>query len=180
MYRRLPEERMWWRVAQAHWGDPLSPEFSKKTGGRWNPPGGFPALYLNADKRTARCNARAFFGNGPYEPEDLRDEAAPVLVGCRLPSKQDVCDAFSEEGVLAAGLPATYPLDARGSVVDHSTCQDIGMQVRTEGKRGVHTRCARSSNAEDRELAWFPATARSVARFVERLPFSAWFWERRV
>ena len=177
-YCRLPENHTWWRVAQVHWDDPLSPVFSKVTGGRWNPPGGFSTLYLNADKQTARCNVGAFIGDGPYEPEDLRDESAPVLVGCCLPGRQDVCDAFSKEGVLAAGLPATYPLDSQGSVVGHPTCQDIGKQVRGEGKRGVHARCARSSNADDRELAWFPASARSVARLVERLPFSGWFWER--
>ena len=177
-YQRLPESRTWWRVAESHWKDPLSPEFSKDKGGRWNPPGAFATLYLNADKQTARCNVVAFIEEGPYGPEDLRDETAPVLIGCRLPGEQAVCDAHSQSGVPAAGLPATYPLDARGCVVDHSTCQDIGEQVKSEGKRGVHTRCARSSNAGDLELAWFPASTRSVAREVENLLFSDWFWDR--
>lgn len=177
-YRPLPKDRTWWRVAEVHWKDPLSPAFSRESGGRWNPPGAFATLYLNADRQTARCNVRTFIERRPYEPEDLRDEAAPILVGCQLPREQVVCDVHTKAGLLAAGLPTTYPLDAGGYVVDHSTCQDIGEQVKSERKRGVHTRCAKSSNPGDLELAWFPASARSVAREVERRPFSDWFWER--
>lgn len=177
-YQPLPKDRTWWRVAEVHWKDPLSPAFSRESGGRWNPPGAFATLYLNADRQTARCNVRTFIERRPYEPEDLRDEAAPILVGCQLPREQVVCDVHTKAGLLAAGLPTTYPLDARGFVVDHSTCQDIGEQVKFERKRGVHTRCAKSSNPDDLELAWFPASTRSVAREVARHPFSDWFWDR--
>ena len=35
---------------------------------------------------------------------------------------------------------------------------------------------AAEQNGAGRELAWFPATARSVARRVQALTFAAWFW----
>ena len=165
-YRRLSDKCTWWRVADPIWKDPLNPMYSKKTGGRWNPPNGFPTLYLNGDRQTARCNVGSFIGDGPYEPEDLRDEAAPILIGCELPRNQVVGDAVTNSGVRAAGLPDTYPLDAEGSVVKREVCQDIGTQIKAEGKRGVHARCAKSSNRGDLELAWFPASSRSGAREV--------------
>lgn len=177
-YQTLPDKHTWWRVADPAWKDPLNPTYSKETGGRWNRPGSFPTLYLNADKQTARCNVEAFIGEAPYEPEDLREESAPVLVGCQLPKSQVVCDAFTNEGVRAAGLPDTYPLDAEGSVVEHEVCQDIGMQVKEERRRGVHTRCAKSSDFGDLELAWFPASNRSKAQKMEKFRFSVWYWNR--
>ena len=177
-YQRLPDKHTWWRVADPVWKDPLNSMYSKKTGGRWNRPDGFPTLYLNGDKQTARCNVGAFIGEAPYEPEDLREESAPILIGCQLPRNQDVCDVFTDAGVRVAGLPDTYPLDAEGSIVEHEVCQDIGTQVKSEKKRGVHARCAKSSNRGDLELAWFPASSRSKAQEMQKLRFSMWYWNR--
>jgi len=72
-------------VADGTWRDPLDPSFAAQRGGRWNPPGSFPSLYLNEDQVTARTNLRAFIAGWPYEPEDLRDDNGPVLVGATLP-----------------------------------------------------------------------------------------------
>ena len=177
-YNKLPDRRTWWRVADPTWSDPLSPMYSKKTGGRWNPPESFPTLYLNGDKRTARCNLQLFAGEEPYEPEDLRGDTAPVLIACQLPRNQVVCDVHTNAGLRAADLPDTYPLDPDGDVVEYSVCQEIGEQVRIDGKRGVHARSARSLDPADLELAWFPASSRSIARGVQRLEFSAWYWAR--
>ena len=175
-YVKLPDGHPWWRVADPAWHDPLNPAYSKKLRGRWNRPGAFLTLYLNEDKQTARCNIAKFIEDKPYEPEDLVDENAPVLIGCRLPKGQVVCDVVTDMGIRAAGLPSTYPLDAKGSIVEHHICQDIGVQVKMENKRGVYARCAKSQSLEDRELAWFPASARSKAQEVEKLSFSMWYF----
>jgi hypothetical protein len=50
----LPGNRIWLRVAGPGWIHPLDPGFARHHGGRWNPPGSFPTLYLNADPVVAR------------------------------------------------------------------------------------------------------------------------------
>lgn len=172
----LPDRWTWWRIADRTWRDPLDPSFAGARGGRWNPPGSFPTLYVNEDPVTARINLRAFISGWPYEPEDLRDDNGPVLVGATLPRRQRVCDAHSRAGVTAAGLPPTYPLDAAGRSVPRDRCQPIGAKVQAAGLRGVRARGAESSDGAGRELAWFPATARSRAKQVTTLPFDAWYW----
>ena len=175
-YGNVPDSHIWWRIAEPTWNNPLNPDFAKVQGGRWNPPNSFRTLYLNGDKITARCNLKAFIAPKPYEPEDLRDDTGPVLIGCRLPRNQVVCDVHTADGVRAAGLPDTYPFDVDGESIPHKNCQEIGMQVKSEGRRGVHARSAQSSNFENLELAWFPALSRSAARPVEKLSFAEWYW----
>lgn len=172
----LPERHTWWRIADAHWHDPLDPSFAHARGGRWNPPRSFATLYLNEDPVTARLNLRHFIAGWPYEPEDLRDDSGPVLVGARLPARQQVADVHTPLGVARAGLHPNYPLDENGSPVTHARCQPIGAAARTAGLRGIRARSAQSRDGAGRELAWFPAGARSRARAVQRLPFERWFW----
>ncbi len=170
----LPEGFTWWRVADPGWENPLDPRFAGARGGRWNPPGSFPVLYLDEDRVTARLNLQAFLADWPYELEDLRDDTGPVLVGCVLPACQTVCDAHSEAGLRAVGLPTTYPLDENGAILPHAPCQAIGLRVRATHLRGVHARSARSSDGSGRELAWFPATVRMVARHGITSMLSEW------
>ncbi len=170
-----PDAHVWWRIADPEWADPLDPRFAQRRGGRWNPPGSFPVLYLNEDTVTARINLRAFIARWPYEPEDLRGDTGPMLVGCVLPRRQVVCDAHSTAGIRAAGLPDTYPLDAAGAPVPHARCQSIGARAKVAGLRGVRARSAQSRDGAGRELAWFPASARSIARRVRALAFAAWW-----
>ena len=172
----LPDTHVWWRISDPSWTDPLDPAFAQRRGGRWNPPASFPTLYLNEDVVTARLNLRAFIEEWPYEPEDLRDDTGPVLVGCTLPRRQVACDAHSPAGLQSAGLPDTYPLESDGRPVPHDRCQSVGTRAREAGLRGVRARSARSPDAAGRELAWFPATARSAARRVLTLAYTAWFW----
>ena len=172
----VPDAHVWWRIADPAWTDPLDPTFAQRHGGRWNPPDSFPTLYLNEDAVTARMNLRAFIAKWPYEPEDLRDDTGPILVGCNLPRWQVVCDAHSPAGLHAAGLPNTYPLETDSSPVPHARCQPVGTKAREAGLRGVRARSARSPDGAGRELAWFPATARSMTRRVRTLAFMAWYW----
>jgi len=172
----LPDGTTWWRIADAAWTNPLDEKYAQRRGGRWNPPDSFPTLYLNEDVVTARLNLRAFIAQWPYEPEDLRDDTGPVLVGVTLPRSQVVCDAHSREGVRAAGLPDSYPHEKDGSVVAHERCQPIGAAARAAGLRGVRARSAQVRDGAGRELAWFPATARSSAQRQQTLSFDAWFY----
>lgn len=172
----LPDTFTWWRIADPAWTDPLDADFARRRGGRWNPPDSFQTLYLNEDIVTARLNLRAFVVAWPYQPEDLRDDTGPVLVGVTLPRQQVVCDVHSRDGVRAAGLPESYPLERDGSVVLHARCQPIGAAAKADGLRGVRARSAQSRDGAGRELAWFPATARSVAQREQTLRFDAWFF----
>jgi hypothetical protein len=166
----------WLRIAEAGWADALDPSFSTLSGGRWNPPGSYPALYLNEDIVTARFNLALFISDWPYEPEDLKEDTGPVLVHAVLPRDQTVADCHTPEGVESLRLPASYPWDGKGKLIPHSTCQPIGQEVRATGLRGVRCRSARVPAGAGRELAWFPASARSKAREVARELFSAWYW----
>ncbi|MEL7451102.1 MAG: RES family NAD+ phosphorylase [Pseudomonadota bacterium] len=172
----LKDRWTWWRIAEAAWDNPLDPSFAELRGGRWNPPHSFPTLYLNEDKVTARFNLRVFIADWPYEPEDLRPDNAPVLVGARLPRRQIVCDAHTRKGIAALGLPKSYPLDLAGNPVPHLRCQPIGQQVHEAGLRGLRVRSAQTEHGAGRELAWFPATARSKAERTDTLHFDDWYW----
>lgn len=171
---RLPDGHEWLRVADPAWEDPLDPSFAQARGARWNPPGSFPTLYVNEDVVTARLNLRTFVAGWPYEPEDLRDDTGPVLVGAILPRDQRVADVHSRAGVAAVGLPPTYPLDRAGHPVGHDACQPVGVAVHGRGLRGI--RCRSAQAGAGRELAWFPATSRSRARRTVTRRFEDWFW----
>ena len=69
--RRLPNTKQWFRVADEKWDDPLDPSFAQRYGGRWNPPGSFPSLYLNEDIATARGQIYRMLEGSPVHPEDL-------------------------------------------------------------------------------------------------------------
>jgi len=173
---RLPDRHEWWRIADSDWKNLLDPGYAEAAGGRWNPPQGFPTLYLNEDLVTARINLRSFIARWPYGPEDLRDDTGPILVGAELPRRQRVADVHTREGVASVGLPATYLLDERGELVPHSRCQPIGRRARERGLRGVRCRSARAPDGAGRELAWFPATSQSRARRTRTIAFEGWFW----
>ena len=173
---RIPDDHSWWRIADPAWADPLDPAFAQRRGGRWNPPDSFPTLYLNQGKVTARLNLRAFIDGWPYEPEELREDNGPVLVECTLPRRQVVCDMHTRAGDRAAGMPVAYPLDRDGAVMAQDRCQLVGKRAKDLGLRGVRARSVQSPDGGGSELAWFPASVRSVARRVATLAFPVWFW----
>jgi hypothetical protein len=172
----LRDGHTWLRIGDPAWADPLDPAFAKRRGQRWNPPGSFPALYFNEDLVTARLNLRLFIAGWPFGPEDLRDETGPCLVSAHLPRGQRVADVHTPAGVAAAGLPSGYPLDRDGRIIEHQVCQPIGVAVHALGLRGVRCRSARAPDGAGRELAWFPANARSRANVVRNSPFEEWYF----
>jgi hypothetical protein len=171
---RLPDTATWLRVADAAWEDPLDPSFARIHGGRWNPPGSFAALYLNEDLATAHAQIVRMLEGSPVDPEDL--DAPYVLVTVRLPSRQVVADAVTDDGLDRLGLPDTYPVDGAGETVPRERCRPIGAAVKLVGLRGVHARSAATPDGSGRELAWFPARESSKARRVgPDRPFADWW-----
>ncbi len=173
---QLRDGHEWLRIADPRWSNPLDPSYAQTAGGRWNPPDSFPVLYLNEDIVTARLNIRAFVASWPYEPEDLRGDTGPALVGALLPSGQQVADIHSPRGVSAVGLPSTYPADIKGATIGHDVCQPIGAAVQAVGYSGVRCRSAQSPNGAGRELAWFPDPTGAVAKETTRVAYLEWYW----
>jgi hypothetical protein len=161
------------RVADPVWKDPLSGEYARRVGGRWNPPGAFAVVYLNGDVRVARANVLARFAGLPYGPEDLEPSAAPVLVSTEV-GPDDFADLVSDAGCVAAGLPVTYPEDAAGVTVSHGECRRVGRTAWDEGLPGIACRSAApAAPPGGEELAWFSRGRRLTALGVRR--FSDWF-----
>ncbi|MEA3511471.1 MAG: RES family NAD+ phosphorylase [Actinomycetota bacterium] len=170
----LPDGRHWLRVADTGWDDPLDPSYAQRHGGRWNPPGSFPTLYLNEDLHTARAQIIHMLEGFPVDPEDL--DAPYVLVTVSLPRSQITADAVTDAGLGRLGLPSTYPMFDDG-LVSHNKCRPIGAAVKLAGLRGVHARSAATLDGAGRELAWFPARASSKARRVSSdRSFADWWY----
>jgi RES domain-containing protein len=138
---RLPDGRVWLRVADPAWRDPLNPAFAGERGGRWNPPGSHATLYLNADVATARAQIERMLAGTPVRIDDL-DNDAYLLVAARLPRSQTCADATTGVGLRALGLAAGYPLDSSGQSIPAADCEPVGVRVREEGLRGVWCRSA--------------------------------------
>lgn len=161
------------RVADANWSDPLDASFAKDHGGRWNAPGSYPVLYLNADRETARANVRAKFAELPYGPEDLDPLDAPHLVEVMVPDGRG-CDVRPDAGLAAVGLPTTYPDDGSGQLVGWGPCQTVGREAHERDLDGVACRSAAPGGNE--ELAWFARPERRQASAGARLEFPDWYW----
>jgi len=176
---RLPDSRVWLRVAQPGWKGPLDTSYARNQGGRWNPPGSFPVLYLSADVSTARLQIERLLAGTPVAIDDL-DDNAYVLVAAGIPKSQTCVDAVSSAGLRALGLPSSYPVEKKGRLVDHRVCQPIGQKVRDARFNGVWCRSACTNDGRGRELAWFPASSRSKARALwkQPLPLSAWIYAK--
>ena len=110
LHAAVPDGHEWLRVADPGWDDPIDPSYSLASGGRWNPPGTWPALYLSHDVDTARRQIVRMLEGTPFEPDDLADDSYDIRV--TLPDQQTALDVVSEAGVAAVGLPSTYPATA--------------------------------------------------------------------
>jgi hypothetical protein len=160
------------RVADPEWSDPLSGEYSRVRGGRWNLPEGFDVVYLNRDIDVARAQVRRKLAPLAIGPEDLDPARGPVLVATEVPEAPYV-DAVSEAGLRSLGLPETYPQDGDGDIVDHATCQPIGTEAKEAGEPGVAARSAAEVPSPGEELAYFGGEQLEP---VERRGFAEWFW----
>lgn len=165
----VPIAGVYYRVADPDWADPLDPLFAAAQGQRWNPPG-LPCLYLNRDEATARANVLRLYVGLPYGPEDLDPATAPLVLEVEVPDGT-AADAFTDDGLLALGLPTTYPTDVHGALVPRDVCQRIGQSVFDGGLDGVD--CRSAAVGGDRELAWYPRDA--AVTVVTRRAFEEWW-----
>jgi RES domain-containing protein len=168
----LPETRRsgsYYRVCDPDWTDCADTTFAKAHGGRWNPPGAFGALYLNATLRVAAANARRAHAGRAIGLFDLRPEERPHLATFLIPSLR-VVDAVGDAGVRELGFPPTFPVD-----VDWAPCQAIAAHAYANGFDGAAARSAaeaRFSGSLGEELAVFDT---HVLAPTDRVPFHTWY-----
>ncbi len=125
------------RVASPDWADPFDVTFTARHGGRWNAPGGYGVLYLNATSMVASANARRWLATkGAITITDLRPARRPVAIPCQL-AATTLVDVVSADGLQAVGLPSAYPWK-----VSHAVCQPIGAGLRAAGEAGIACRSA--------------------------------------
>ncbi len=173
-FRHIPRGGEYLRVADPDWPDPLDGSYAREHGGRWNPPGSFPVVYLSRDLETARANVRLRFAGQPFTLDDLRADRRPVLVYTGVVAAAYV-DVVTDGGCAAAGLPASYPHDADGDLIPHATCQPIGQRAWDHAEPGIACRSAApEAPSGGEELAWFSRERRLVPTSTE--PFDRWFW----
>jgi len=160
------------RVADPSWRDPLSRAHSRIRGGRWNAPGAFGVVYLNASLDLARALVRARLEDRGIRPEDILPEAGPVLVRTMVPEGTYV-NAVTDAGLRSINLATTYPLDGRGKIIAHRVCQPIGQVAWTAGEQGIACRPAtRGAPPNGEELAYF---GRQKLRVENTEQFATWF-----
>ena len=165
------------RLAEPGWADPLDTSYSQKNGGRWNAPGAFRPLYLNDTIGTARIQVLHKLAGLPYGPEDLEPDQQHDLVRVDVP-RGSYLDCVSEFGLVAVGLPRTYPRHRNGRPVTHATCQPIGQQAFNGNLPGIACRCtATGATATSEELCFFDRPGQARPRLVSRTPFADWWWE---
>jgi RES domain len=164
------------RLVEPHWTDPLDTSHSRRVGGRWNAPGEFGALYLNATVDVARRQAEHKLAGHPYEIEDLEPVFQHDLVEVSVEST-DALDLVSAAGLSAVGLPPSYPADEHGNRVGHERCQPVGRAAYDEPLPALACRSAAGgATTTDEELAIFDRDVTALAAAVRRRPFASWFF----
>ena len=172
--RRVRRGGAYFRIADPNWPDPLDASYSVARGGRWNPPGSFPVLYLNRDVHTSRANLRRRFAGLPYGPELLRPEQTPLLVETTV-AEAEYVDVITDAGCREVGLPTTYPVDTHGHEIDRGRCQEIGSRAWQAGERGIACRSAATHDRSGEELALFRREGESPLPVNRRLILREWF-----
>jgi hypothetical protein len=161
------------RLAEPSWADPLDTSYSKREGGRWNPPGIFGALYLNRDVRMALLQVQHKLADYPYDVEDLDPSEQHDLVEVQV-GDCDPLDCVTADGLQAVGLTDHFPLDD-DDPLPHWICQEIAVAAYQENLPGVACRSAATdATSTDEELAVFDHEVGLVTQ-TGRRPFSDWY-----
>jgi hypothetical protein len=169
-FRRVVRGGRYVRVVDPDWSRPLEGRFAAERGGRWNPPGSFPVVYLCREDAVARAIVLRRFEGLPYSPLDLRPERRPDLVETDVPRDRFV-DVVTDDGCAASGLPRTYPRGPGSREVGWDRCRPIGLAAWKQAEPGI---ACRSAAADGEELAWFQR-GRSRLRVRRRRSFDDWF-----
>jgi RES domain-containing protein len=155
------------RVCDPSWQNPPDTSYSKAAGGRWNAPGRFGALYLNATVEVASANARLNYESEIATLFDLRPEYRPGLQLVEVASVMFV-DVVTPEGVRSLRLPTTYP-----RVVTWNRTQPIAARAYDAGQRGIACRSAALPSGE--ELAVFDRAVSTLVVPGARIGFAQWY-----
>ena len=174
-FRHLARRGGYTRVVDPGWSRPLDPSFAAERGGRWNPPGSFPVVYLCATGEVARANVLRRFAGLPYGVLDLRPDRRPSLIETDVPEHRAV-DVVTDAGCRAAGLPVSYPYDGRGRRIGWERTQPVGSTAWSQDERSIACRSAALNKGErGEELAWFPRSRADRLRVIRRRSFDDWF-----
>jgi hypothetical protein len=174
-FRHVDRGGRYARVVDPAWRRPLDPSFAAERGGRWNPPGSFPVVYLCATRDVARANVLRRFAGHAYGLLDLLPDRRPALVESDVPEHRAV-DVVTDAGCRAAGLPVTYPFDGRRRRIGWQRTQPIGATAWQSGERSIACRSAALPRGErGEELAWFPRVAADRLTVATRRAFDDWF-----
>ena len=168
-----PANHVWLRVCDPAWSDPLDASHAARTGGRWNPPHSWNALYLNRDLYTARAQIARLLQGSPVEPEDLADDAFS-LVAVTVPAGLVALDVVTDEGIAQLALPASYPLNSNGQLVAHARCQVIAATAHSAQLDGVECRSAATRDGSGREFAWWPHDGARAVQVGRVRRFGTW------
>ncbi|HVF07770.1 MAG TPA: RES family NAD+ phosphorylase [Actinomycetota bacterium] len=162
-------------MADPAWRRPLDATFAAERGGRWNPPGSFPVLYLCRTPAVARANVERRFEGLPYGVLDLDPDRRPQLVATRVPPHRSV-DIVTDLGCRSAGLPSSYPYDGRGARIAWARTQPLGVAAHDAGERSITCRSAAlPRGASGEELAWFVRSRADALELIERRTLDDWF-----
>ncbi len=174
-FRHVTRSGRFVRVADPDWRRPLDSSFAAVRGGRWNPPGSFPVLYLCASPTVARDVVLGRFAGLPYGLLDFRSGRRPVLIETEVPSHR-AADVVTDAGCRAASLPVSYPYDARGRKIGWVRTQPIGRAAWEQGERSIACRSAAMPQGGDgEELAWFVRERADRLAVSARRSFDEWF-----
>jgi hypothetical protein len=167
-----PNGHLWLRVCKSTWEDPVDTSFARQSGGRWNPPESWDALYLSRDLATARSQLDLMVEGSFVTVNDLRTEVYQ-LVGVGLPNDQVAVDVVSADGVAAAGFASTYPLDGAGNIFRHEDCWPVAREGFDADLDGVECRSAKTTNGSGSEFCWWPR-GRTVTSVTGRVTLEHW------
>ncbi len=161
---------LFFRVCDPEWVSPLNTSFNKERGGRWNPPGKFGLLHLNATVRVAAANARKHFEDEMHTLFDLRSDYRPVLYDVAV-RRSEFVDCVTDDSLRNAGLSAEYPQNTTWL-----RTRQVGIRAYNEGEHGIASRSAAEMDPNlGEELAIFDDRIDELTKLGRRQIFAKWY-----
>lgn len=153
-------------------GSPDDTEFSKKSGGRWNPPGEFGALYLSGNADVALENGLRIVNSmiGPAATvEDFAEDAETMFeIQEFVVEESRFVDAVTKEGCEELTLPDNYETGEA-----YELTRKIGRTAHASGENGIA--CVSAVRNDGEELAIFDTHSKEIARMRgSRRTFARW------
>lgn len=161
---------LYFRVCDPEWASPLDTSFNKERGGRWNPPGKFGLLHLNATIRVAAANARKHFEDEIHTLFDLRPQFRPVLYDIAV-RRSEFVDCVTDQGLRDVGLTAGYPENT-----SWLRTRAVGIRAHQNNEDGIASRSAAEMDRNlGEELAIFDDRTDALTKLGQRRAFDKWY-----